>query len=102
MSSDPKRLDAQKIIAHGNVEALVDIAKTVGGNLSRQLTTSQSNHRLRASMNELVEMEYVSQLSGQNGKKFEFQLLTTDVKATPTLAGLLRPEELERLLQVGA
>jgi len=41
MSSDPKRLDAQKIIAHGNVEALVDIAKTVGGNLSRQLTTSQ-------------------------------------------------------------
>jgi energy-coupling factor transporter ATP-binding protein EcfA2 len=65
----------------------------------RELTTSQSNHRLRLAMTELTEMEYVALLAGQNGKKFEFQLLTVDVKSRPSLTGLLRPEDLERLLE---
>jgi CRISPR-associated protein Csm2 len=40
MSSDPKQ-DARKIITQGDVEELVNTAKTVGGSLARQLTTSQ-------------------------------------------------------------
>jgi DNA primase catalytic core len=61
--------------------------------------TNLTNHRLRSSMTELVEMEYVSQVSGQNGSSFHFKLLTTDVKSLPSLAGLTSPDELEELLR---
>ena len=77
----------------GNPLALVFTFKDL-----RELTKSPSNYRLRTVMTELVELEYVTQLAGQNGKSFQFQLLTTDVKATPTLAGLTTPDELEALL----
>ena len=43
-------------------------------------------------------MEYVALPSGQNGKSFQFQLNTTELKPLPTLAGLTTPDELERLL----
>ena len=61
--------------------------------------TNLSNHRLRASMQELVEMEYVGQLAAQNGKPFQFRLLTTDIHQ-PTL-GLLTPDELAQRLRDG-
>jgi DNA primase len=63
--------------------------------------TSLTNHRLRSSMNELVEMEYVCQISGQNGSQFHFKLATTDVKSLPSLQGLTTPDELEQLLREG-
>ena len=65
----------------------------------RELTTSQSNHRLRLAMTELVEMEYATLVNGQNGKQHQFQLLSVDVKARPALKGLLHPDELERRLK---
>ena len=65
----------------------------------RELTTSQSNHRLRLAMAELVEMEYAALVNGQNGKQHQFQLLSVDIKARPALKGLLHPDELERRLQ---
>ncbi len=40
MSNDP-RMDAQRIIAQGNVEVLVDTAKSIGERLAKPLTTSQ-------------------------------------------------------------
>jgi hypothetical protein len=49
-------------------------------------------------MHELVEMEYVAQVGGQNGSQFQFKLLTTDMKALPSLQGLTSPDELEQML----
>jgi DNA primase len=64
--------------------------------------TNLTNHRLRTSMHELLEMEYVSQIGGQNGSPFHFKLLTTDVKTLPSLLGLTSPDELEELLRAEA
>ena len=60
--------------------------------------TNFGNHRLRQAMSELVEMEYVGQVAGQNGRQFQYNLLTTEVQA-PTLRGLTTPEELGKHLQ---
>ncbi len=65
----------------------------------RGLTHSLSNYRLRTLMNELVELEYVTLLAGQNGKSFLFQLLTTDIVADCGMDGLTTPDELQTLIK---
>ena len=55
------------------------------------------NHRLRQAMGELVDMEYVALVVAQNGRQFQYNLLTLEVQAA-TLGGLTHPDELERLL----
>lgn len=66
----------------------------------RELTQSLSNYRLRTLLNELVELEYVTLVAGQNGKSFQYQLLTTEQKGLPNLIGLTTPDELENLLNL--
>lgn len=57
-----------------------------------------ANHRLRRSVAELVEMEYVLQTQCQNGLPAQFRLLVTElVQSGARLAGLTTPEELQRL-----
>ena len=62
--------------------------------------TKYANHRLRRSMAELVEMEYVLQTQCQNGLPAQFRLLTLDPgQSGARLAGLTTPEELKALLK---
>ena len=57
--------------------------------------TNYANHRLRRSMAELVEMEYVLQTQSQNGLPAQFRLLSTDLSHSGVrLVGLTTPEEL--------
>lgn len=61
--------------------------------------TKYANHRLRRSMAELVEMEYVLQTQCQNGLPAQFRLLVTELgQSGARLAGLTTPEELKALL----
>jgi hypothetical protein len=55
--------------------------------------TNFGNHRLRQAMRELVEMEYVGVVAGQNGAQFQYTLLTTEIQ-TASLRGLTTPDEL--------
>ena len=62
--------------------------------------TNFANHRLRRTMAELVEMEYMLQTQCQNGLPAQFRLLVTDLgQSGSRLAGLTTPEELKALLQ---
>lgn len=64
----------------------------------RQYTNLQ-DYRLRASLNELVDMEYVSVASGSNGKAFHYRLLDTDFSGPSPLRSLTTPDELEAILR---
>ena len=55
---------------------------------------------MRTVLNELAELEYVTLVAGQNGKSFQYQLLTTEQKTLPNLVGLTTPDELENLLNL--
>ena len=59
--------------------------------------SNYSNRRLRETMAELVEMEYVMVHAGQNGRPFTYSVICTDVETTP-FGGLTTPDELSRLL----
>ena len=59
--------------------------------------SNYSNRRLRETMAELVEMEYVMVHAGQNGRPFTYSVVCTDVETTP-FGGLTTPDELSRLL----
>jgi len=59
-----------------------------------RLVLTLEDHRLRANLGELVEMEYLEVVAGSNGRAFHYRLLVTQESAT-SLA-LLAPEELER------
>ena len=62
--------------------------------------TNFANHRLRRTMAELVEMEYVLQTQCQNGLPAQFRLQVIDLSQSGArLAGLTTPEELRALLQ---
>ena len=65
----------------------------------RQLreATRLQDHRLRAALAELVEMEYVAKQGGATGQTFQYQLLVTQTAANP-LGALTTPAELERRL----
>ena len=61
--------------------------------------TKYANHRLRRSMAELVEMEYVLQTQCQNGLPAQFRLLATDLAHSGArLVGLTTPDELRDLI----
>jgi hypothetical protein len=56
------------------------------------------DHRLRAALQELVEMEHVGVLAGQNGKAYTYRLLVFADEAPPSTQGALTtPEELEKI-----
>jgi hypothetical protein len=57
----------------------------------------QEDHRLRQSLQELVEMEYVGVLGGGQGRTYTYRLLASSDAGAPTLLReLLTPEELKR------
>jgi DNA primase len=64
-------------------------------------STKWQDHRLRAALVELVEMEYVTVLSGQNGKAFLYQLAALQPSPSP-LGCLTTPEELAKRLKRSA
>lgn len=67
--------------------------------LLRQVTSIE-DHRLRATLEELVEMEYVQAVSGSKGRAFEYRLLVArEAEAPSALRELLTPEELARRWQ---
>jgi hypothetical protein len=61
-------------------------------------STKWQDHRLRSALAELVEMEYVTVLSGQNGKAYTYQLASVQPSPSP-LGGLTTPDELEERLK---
>ena len=61
--------------------------------------TQYAHHRLRRSVAELVEMEYLLQTQSQNGLPAQFRLLTLDLAHSGArLVGLTTPDELRDLL----
>jgi DNA primase len=60
----------------------------------RQLTDGE-DHRLRAALNELVEMEYL-ECQGAQGRTYHYRLLVTSDSKPATIRELTSPEELER------
>ena len=56
--------------------------------------SGMQDHRLRAALVELVQMEYAAKLEGQNGVTYRYRLLLTEASAQAPL-GLTTPEELE-------
>ncbi len=60
----------------------------------RQLTDGE-DHRLRAALHELVEMEYL-ECQGAQGRTYHYRLLLTTESRTASIRDLTSPEELER------
>jgi hypothetical protein len=59
--------------------------------------THQHEHRIRAAMAELVEMDYVVVVAGQNGKPYQYRLVDGGGERTSPLTGLTTPDDLARL-----
>jgi DNA primase len=59
--------------------------------------TGLEDHRLRASLQELVEMEYLETLTGSVGKAYQYRLASANDPQNPIMRELTTPEELERL-----
>ena len=59
--------------------------------------TGLEDHRLRETLNDLVEMEYVEAIAGGNGKQFRYRLLAHDHKSGRL--PLLTPEELAQRIE---
>lgn len=79
---------------------LGDTEPQVGSFTRRHLRafTQWQDHRLRNALAELVELEYVSQMSGSQGKTCHYQLEATAMAGETILPSrdLTTPEELER------
>ena len=60
--------------------------------------TGLMDHPLRSALTELVEMEYVQAVSGQNGRTYHYRLLVADEAPSSAVAGLMTPAELEQPL----
>src|SRR5581483_9913356 len=56
--------------------------------------TGWQDHRLRAALTELVEMEYVLALGGSQGKTFSYRLNTAGMEGSFSLTSLTTPDEL--------
>jgi hypothetical protein len=59
--------------------------------------TDWQDHRLRAALDELVEMEYLGTVSGSQGRTYQYRLLCSGSEP-PHLGELTTPEQLARLL----
>lgn len=59
--------------------------------------TGLEDHRLRQSLNELVDMEYLDVVQGGNGRTYQYRLASDDKSQPASLRDLTTPEELERL-----
>lgn len=62
----------------------------------RQFTNHQ-DYRLRVTLNELIEMEYLGVVSGSNGKAFHYRLLDGTPSQDPTTL-LTTPDQLDEIL----
>ena len=60
--------------------------------------TNQQDYRLRVTLNELIEMEYVGVVSGCNGKAFHYRLLDGVPSLNPVNL-LTTPDELDEILR---
>jgi len=61
--------------------------------------TSHPDYRLRTSLNELADMEYIQVVSGSNGKAFHYKLLDVALGGYNPLGCLTTPHELEAILE---
>lgn len=64
--------------------------------------TGLEDHRLRQSLSELVDMEYLEILAGANGRAYQYRLASGDRARTPaSMRELTTPEELEKRWKPG-
>lgn len=98
--------DAQELMAC--IRALV-AEMGGGGDPSAQMFTRRvlrsridwHDKRLRAVLQELVEMEYLAAVSGSQGRTYHYRLLAHEEGAQAILAELTTPDELDRILGGG-
>jgi DNA primase catalytic core len=60
--------------------------------------TAWQDHRLRATVQELVEMEYLGVVSGSSGRAYLYRLLDGESRSLNPLHYLTTPDELEQIL----
>ena len=63
--------------------------------------TDLEDHRLRQSLNELVDMEYLEALQGGQGRVYQYRLTVGEATVSPFLRELTTPEELQRRWKPG-
>lgn len=64
--------------------------------------TGLEDHRLRQSLNELVDMEYLESLQGGQGRTYQYRLLAgQSERVSPSMRDLTTPDELEQRWKPG-
>ncbi len=63
--------------------------------------TDLEDHRLRQSLNELVDMEYLEALQGGQGRVYQYRLTVGEATVSPFMRELTTPEELQRRWKPG-
>ena len=81
------------VLEHGAAQA----SDVIFSRRNLRTVTGQEDHRLRQSLNELVDMEYLEIVAGSNGRAFQYRLISGEGAQAASMRELTTPEELERL-----